>query len=451
MVCSDTGVKSERELMRGWPVVIIQGGSFEEVQEEATVFALLGDNVALPCAIPSVQSCSHVNWNMSSDIQGLSDQVVQAGVVQAGVVSADQPLTFRLAADCSLHIHHLSRSYARTYECGDGQFSAGISLEILQMSSKKTDEEGKLEIHCSLNNFKGLVGSCDHQGLRLEWLSEANTTLNSKRFAVKSPTKCFSKLIFKPKVTDHHRTWRCQLRKNDTVKTSLGFRTDSTDGIQEVFAVAGEWVSFSCDTSSLAGGRVEWVGPQNFSGDVDGVSHPAFTVNKMDSSLAVSKVWPGQSGDYQCVSHGEQTKVLAKVRLHTLEVSAEQEGGNLTLTCLLTCALQECDEDVTLGWARTSQSTWLSGGNQKTKNTLSSKVSTADELPADPAVCSVYADGVLMASKTWRSVDTDQLAAWVALPLGLLLCAASGGLYFLFKRKPKKGAGASLLITLKHV
>ena len=36
MVCSDTGVKSERELVRGWPVVIIQGGSFEDVQDEAS-------------------------------------------------------------------------------------------------------------------------------------------------------------------------------------------------------------------------------------------------------------------------------------------------------------------------------------------------------------------------------------------------------------------------------
>ena len=36
MVCSDTGVKSERELMRGWPVVVIQAGSFEEVQGEAS-------------------------------------------------------------------------------------------------------------------------------------------------------------------------------------------------------------------------------------------------------------------------------------------------------------------------------------------------------------------------------------------------------------------------------
>ena len=36
MVCSDTGVKSERELIRGWPVVIIQVGSFEKVQDEAS-------------------------------------------------------------------------------------------------------------------------------------------------------------------------------------------------------------------------------------------------------------------------------------------------------------------------------------------------------------------------------------------------------------------------------
>ena len=36
MACFKTGVKSERELMRGWPVVIIQAGSFEEVQDEAS-------------------------------------------------------------------------------------------------------------------------------------------------------------------------------------------------------------------------------------------------------------------------------------------------------------------------------------------------------------------------------------------------------------------------------
>ena len=36
MVCSDTGVKLERELMRGWSVVIIHVGLLEEVPEEAS-------------------------------------------------------------------------------------------------------------------------------------------------------------------------------------------------------------------------------------------------------------------------------------------------------------------------------------------------------------------------------------------------------------------------------
>lgn len=35
MVYSDAGVKLERELMSGWPVVTIQGGSLEEVRDEA--------------------------------------------------------------------------------------------------------------------------------------------------------------------------------------------------------------------------------------------------------------------------------------------------------------------------------------------------------------------------------------------------------------------------------
>ena len=88
----------------------------------------------------------------------------------------------------------------------------------------------KMEIHCFLNNYIGLVPSCHHQWISLEWLSETNTTLNSKRFSVKSETKCFSKLIFKPRPTDHRRTWRCQLRENGTVITSLG-RTINITGI----------------------------------------------------------------------------------------------------------------------------------------------------------------------------------------------------------------------------
>ena len=71
-------------------------------------------------------------------------------------------------------------------------------------------------------------------------------------------------------------------------------------------------MSFSCDSSSIAGGGVQWVGPLPRG---DGVSHPAGTFNKPDISLAVS---PGGAGDYQCSPHGDQTTVLARVRLHTL-------------------------------------------------------------------------------------------------------------------------------------
>lgn len=34
-VCSDTGMKAEREMLRDWLVVIVQDGLFEEVQDEA--------------------------------------------------------------------------------------------------------------------------------------------------------------------------------------------------------------------------------------------------------------------------------------------------------------------------------------------------------------------------------------------------------------------------------
>lgn len=36
MVYSDAGVKSEKELMRCWPVAIIQAGAFKEVEDEAS-------------------------------------------------------------------------------------------------------------------------------------------------------------------------------------------------------------------------------------------------------------------------------------------------------------------------------------------------------------------------------------------------------------------------------
>ncbi|CAL8249463.1 unnamed protein product [Boreogadus saida] len=407
---------------------------------QTAVFAVPGDSVDLPCPIPSVGPCSEVNWNVFTFVPGFYTEVVRAGLV-----TADQPPTMRLGAGCSLHIDRLEQDSARTYVCSNGRFNASLSLEILSITSEKKGE--MMEIHCYLNDFQGHVRSCPERGILLEWLSEDNTALNTQRVSFESPSKCFSKIIFKPRPTDHRRTWRCQLRENDTVKTSLGYTLNITDGIQEVFALVGELVSFSCDASSIAGGLVQWVGPLP---TPDGVRLPAVTSDKPDFSLAVSQ---GQAGDYQCSPHGDQshhevTKVLATVRLHTLHVSAEQEGGNLTLSCVLTCAPEKCDQDVTLGWTTASRSSWLRGGNHMSQDTITSRLSTeAVQLAGAPTVCSVHRDGVLMASETWRcSTNTAAAAAaaWAALPLSLLLCAAvgGGGLYFHSKKNTEKGSEA---------
>ncbi|CAL8248780.1 unnamed protein product [Lota lota] len=193
---------------------LIHRPSFLDSGVVSAVFALLGDDVALPCSIPSVGSCSEVRWNVSGDFPGLYTEVARAGVV-----TPEQPPTVRVGPGCSLHSRRLERSSARTYVCGDGRSSARLSLEILQ-------------------------------------------------------------------------------------------------------------------------------------------------------------------------------------------ISAAQEGSNLTLSCLLTCALDRCDQDVTLGWTRGSQYAWLSGGSHSTKNTIISKIFTADvQLTGAPVVCSVYKDGVLRASKTWSATN----------------------------------------------
>lgn len=95
--------------------------------------------------------------------------------------------------------------------------------------------------------------------------------------------------------------------------------------------------------------------------------------------------------------------------LFIFAVSAEQDGGNLTVSCRLTCTPDKCDRDVSLSWAKNNQSTWLTDGHEGDKydaNTLVSKLFTADtRLTGDPVVCSVYREGVLMASITWSSLN----------------------------------------------
>ncbi|XP_056237166.1 uncharacterized protein LOC130172445 isoform X2 [Seriola aureovittata] len=322
--------------------------------DHLVMFALPRDSITLPCGIPSVRSCSSINWNMTGEFGSVTE------VVKAGQVTAPDVPRHGLLKDCSLEINRPVRNDARLYTCGSGALNSSVSLQILE------------------------------------------------------------------------------------------------HGVEEVFAAVGESVSLSCSNASSLGvrGSAEWAaGGKPLS---DGTSHKkgqseAFPVNE-DSSLFIRKVSALNAGDYQCSESTEQKKVLNKIRLHTLDVTPQcgPGGENLTLTCVLTCT-EQCDKDFNLTWSGSSQNSWQSNLNDN--NTLKSKlVLPVCSMRSEEITCVVQREGAVMAAKKWRSVNSLQTPAWLALPLSLLMCAAAGGLYMCTKRKHNRdAANEQSSIGMTHV
>lgn len=402
----------------------------------------------MPCPIASITSCSSVGWNMSGD---MPTPLVKAGVA----VRPESRL--RLAADCSLQIDHLEVDDARTYSCSVGGSSAGLSLQILQISEKEASAEDRMvELHCSLNTYFGLA-SCNHPGIRLDWLSEADTPLEGSRFKLERVTECFCKLIIEVKATDHLRKWKCQLSQEEAVKTTLSYTTRLKDGIEEVFAAVGESLTFPCNGTSplAAGSRARWdVDGRPREGRIAAGEEPPrpYHVNR-DFAMVIGEVKPLHSGDYWCSLHGEPHKVLGKVRLHTLDIAAEYEpgGGHLNLTCLLTCALSKCDAGLNLTWDGSGPYDWSNSFHTE-NNTLVLKL--AIDLPrrSNTIVCSVSREGAVVASKTWPSTNTARAFAWLVPPLGLLLGGLAAGLYIYVKKRRRQDTGNELAgIGMTHL
>ncbi|XP_070692071.1 uncharacterized protein [Pempheris klunzingeri] len=395
------------------------------------VFAL-GDRVTLPCGIASIKSCSSVNWNMAG-VFGSVTEVVKAGRVTA-------PNGLGLLKDCSLQINHPVVNDARLYSCHSGAHNSNVSLQILGLTEHSAPADGTIELQCFLNTYKGNV-RCINRGIRIKWTTEDNTPLHGKRFGFENPSECFSKLIITKKLTDHHRKWKCQITQNETVKAAVSYRTTVKDGIEEVFAAAGESVSLSCGFSLGVDDSVEWTVDGRTLADATSPykgQTETMHVNK-DSSLVISKVSALHAGDYQCSESTGQQKVFNNIRLHTLDVTSEfgPGGGNLTVTCVLTCT-KECEKDFNLTWSGSSQNSWQSGliiGNNTLINRLFLTVAS-DEL-----TCFVQREGAVMASKKWHTVNPLQTAVWVALPLGLLICVAASGLYMHVRRKHNQVTG----------
>ncbi|XP_041799063.1 uncharacterized protein LOC121610833 [Chelmon rostratus] len=414
------------------------------------MFALQGDGVTLPCGIPSIESCSSVNWSEAGEFGSVTE------VVKAGKVTAKNVPRLGFLQDCSLRIHHLELNDARLYSCGSGPLNSSVLLQILKLTESSTPANGTIELQCYLNTFMG-HGPCNSRGIQIKWSSDDNTPLGGNRFGVENPSACFSKLIIRKKVTDHHRKWKCMLFQNDTIKATISYTTTVKDGVEEVFAAVGESVSLTCgNTSSLgASGSVEWaVGGRTLTDHMSPhrSQTKAFHVNT-DSSLVIGKVSALHAGDYQCSESTGQQKVLHKIRLHTLDVTSECGPGryNLTLTCVLTCS-QECEKDFNLTWSGSSRNSWQSSLISDNNTLIKRLFLPVSPVTSDELTCLVHREGDVMASKRWPTVDSLQTRAWLALPLGLLLCLAAGGLYIYTKRKQKKDAGnEQSTIGMTHV
>ncbi|XP_034552803.1 uncharacterized protein LOC117822273 isoform X3 [Notolabrus celidotus] len=432
--------------------------------DQPLMFASLGDSVTLPCGVPSITSRSSVSWTWPETV---------TEVVKAGQVTELYVPRFNLLQDYSLQIHHVELNDAQLYSCESGGLSSRVSLHVLQIDKENTPSADMLELHCYLNTHKGHV-SCNNRGINTTWITEDNKPLNGGRFTFEYVSECFSKLIIHKKLTDHYRKWRCQLNQNQTVKARASYTTTvkgtehhpeqvsnriyslcvqsvtsfvfTLDGQEEVFAVVSESVSLTCgNTSSLSvGSRVEWgMSSHTLVGDrsPDKKQIEASHINK-DFSLDISRVNPLHAGGYQC-SESAGHQVLNKIKLHTLDVTSESSsgGGNLTLTCVLTCS-EECEKDFNLAWSGSgpncTQSTLMHINNTLMKSLLVTSLS----MVSDELICSVHREGELMASKRWFTVNTLQTPAWLAFPLGLLLVFMSaGGLYMYIKRKHNKDAG----------
>ncbi|XP_054903846.1 uncharacterized protein LOC129371317 [Poeciliopsis prolifica] len=399
-------------------------------------FATPGDRVTLKCGLPSIGSCSSVNWTVKNWLWNKDE------VVTAGKVTHLKENKYHLLKDCSLEIPQMQRDDAKLYTCESGALNSSVSLQFLDITEKTSPAEGTIELHCSLSKSTGFDSCKTDKDIHINWTTEDDVPITGNRFRFENPSVGLSKLIITRKLTDHHRIWKCQIMQNGEVEASGSYRTTVRDGLEEVFTAVGESVSLLCrNTSSLRlGDRIEWTLNNKMLSDLvpeNGQTNTSHVIK--DSSLVISKLTPMDAGDYQCMGSSDEQRVLHRIRVHTLHVAANTQPlkGNLSLICVLTCA-EICEENFNLTWSGSNQERWQ-GRLFHVNNTLINELLLPVwPVSSDAITCSVYREGSKMASKSLSSVKSLQTLAWLCLPLGVLLCAAAGGSFIHWKTKRNK-------------
>ncbi|XP_036071646.1 uncharacterized protein LOC112143606 isoform X2 [Oryzias melastigma] len=386
-------------------------GTGPDGADKLIIFAAGEESTKIPCGLPSIRTCSSINWSMRSSLG--------TEVVKAGKVLIPKDGKYRILQDCSLEIAHVLLEDAQLYMCSDGVVNTSISLRFLERFRD-----------CGSNS-----------GVRIRWTNQDNSPLQGDRFTLESSSPCLSKLVITKKQTDHHRTWKCQVDQNDQLKV-VSYTSTITDGLEEVFAAVGESVSLPCSSnfSFTSPSDIKWT--INDTPLTNSSLQKTFQINK--DSLVINKVNSLHAGDYQCSESSGSQRVLNRVRLHTLDVTEEfdPEGENLNLTCILTCA-EKCEADFNLTWSERNQN-GLQSSLTAAGNTLTKRLLLPFRPPSSQEIlCSVQREGALMTSKKWPSVHPLQTLAWLGLPLGLVVCTAVA-VYMYMKRKQKTDAAEDL-------
>lgn len=377
---------------------------------DVVMVTTLGDSVVLPCDVSSGPHCSSVTWTRADSPFPL----VSAGQEMAPNTS--------LLRNCSLQISNIHNTNATTYNCADGKSNSSVELRILNISEDTSAAEGNIELHCFLNNHNGLMPEedCNNTGLLVNWLTaEDNTVIrkNSTRVHFVRVSNCFLKLHIRPKKqTDHHREWRCQASQDGSAKATASYITTVENGIEEVFAAVGESLSLTCANTSSLG--------------LTGKGQTTTSTTYSPPAPFLSNVSPVDVGDYTCIDN----KKAYKIRLHTFDITSELDPGgkNLTLTCVLTCANDMCDEDFNLTW---SEGHRMYSSLSKMKGSLIIKLCIPlVQLGPGGAVCSVLREGLQVAAKRWRQNNSGPGLAWIVVPI-LLLCVATVGAFCVYRKR----------------
>lgn len=120
------------------------------------------------------------------------------------------------------------------------------------------------------------------------------------------------------------------IRQSDKTR-SLTDHASLADGVEEVFAAAGESVSLDCrGNSSLVGGGnvMPTESKHSLTGDIASQTR-TFGVTEGSPTLVISNVSAVHAGEYLCCESSSPERVISKIWLYTLDGESRKKESKL--------------------------------------------------------------------------------------------------------------------------